>query len=97
MGYVVLLVILIAIGFLLFHPALKGWRTNILGAVTTGGLGLLPLVSQITEYLKGLDWRQYVLNAGDHKNLMVVAIPGVLGLLIIILRWMTTGPVGAKQ
>lgn len=96
MGYVVFLVIAIAIAFLLFHPALKGWRTNILGSITTGGLGLLPLVSQVTEYLQGLDWRQYVLNAGDKKNLLVLAIPGVLGLLIIILRWMTTGPVGTK-
>lgn len=97
MGYLVLLGIAILLGFFLFHPALKGWRTQILGGITAFGGGLLPLVSQITDYLQTLDWRQYVLNFSDRKNLLVIAIPGVLGLLIIILRWMTTGPVGTKQ
>lgn len=97
MGYVVAILFLIGLAVLLFHPALKGWRTQTLGWFTTVGLGALPLFSQITEYLQSLDWRQYILNAGDHKNLLVVAIPGVLGLLIIVLRFMTTGPVGTKQ
>jgi hypothetical protein len=97
MGYVVFLVILVAIGFLVFHPALKGWRTNILGFITTAGLGLLPLLTQITESLQSLDWRQFVLSAGDHKNMLVLIMPTVLGILIIILRWMTSGPVGTKH
>ena len=91
-----LLLALTGLALLLFHPALKGWRTLILGWVTSIGLGGVPLLAQITDYLQGLDWRQYVLSYGDKQNLLVLAIPGVLGLLIIILRYMTTGPVGRK-
>ena len=80
------------------------WNTipiNILGSLVLGwfsavGLGGVPLFAQITDYLKGLDWRQYVLSYSDKQNLLVLAIPGVLGLLVIILRFMTTGPVGHK-
>ncbi len=90
------LLAVIGLALLIFHPALKGWRTQILGWLTAIGGAGLPLVSQLTEYLQGLDWRQYILNAGDHKNLAVVAIPAALGALIIILRFMTTGPVGHK-
>lgn len=97
MGYAIAILFLILLAVLLFLPALKGWRTQITGWLATVGLGVLPLFSQITEYLQSLDWRQYLLNDGDHKNLAVIAIPAVLGLLMIVLRFMTTGPVGTKQ
>lgn len=96
MALFLLLLALIGLAILLFHPALKGWRTQILGWFSAVGLGGVPLFAQITDYLKGLDWRQYVLSYSDKQNLLVLAIPGVLGLLVIVLRFMTTGPVGHK-
>ena len=57
---------------------------------------LLPLAGELVDYLQTLDWRQYVL-AGDRKNLAVLAIVGALGFTAIVLRHMTTGPVGTKD
>jgi hypothetical protein len=91
-----LLFAILAIVLLLTLPALKGWRTLILGWSTTLGGAAIPLLSQITDYLQTLDWRQYVLEGGDQRNLAVLAIIGALGVLSIILRYRTTGPVGQK-
>lgn len=96
MAIFLVLLAVIALGLLLFHPALKGYRTLILGWVTTVGGALLPLASQITEYLQTLDWRQYVLEGGDKRNLTILAITGGLGVLFIVLRYLTTGPVGQR-
>lgn len=97
MSYVILGLLLAGLLVFIFHPALKGWRTVVLGWFSTVGLGIVPFLTQVTDYLKGLDWRQYVLSWGDKQNLLVLLIPGVLGLLIVILRYKTTGPVGTKQ
>lgn len=96
MGLVVFALLALLVLGLIFAPPLKGWRTQILGAVTTSAGFLLPLATQILGYLQELDWRQYVLSWNDKQNLFVLLIPGVLGLLIIVLRYMTTGPVGTK-
>ena len=64
--------------------------------VTMGAGVALPLAGELVDYLQTLDWRQYVL-ASDRKNLAVLAIVGALGLMAIVLRHMTTGPVGTKD
>jgi hypothetical protein len=96
LGYVLLLAIVAALGFTLFSPMLKGWRTQIFGYVTVSAGALLPLAGELVDYLQTLDWRQYVL-ASDKKNLAVLAIIGALGFMAIVLRHMTTGPVGTKD
>ncbi len=96
LGYFSLLALLAAIGFILFSPMLKGWRTQIFGYLTIGAGSLLPLAGELVDYLHTLDWRQYVL-AGDRKNLAVLAIVGGLGFVGVVLRHMTTGPVGTKD
>jgi MFS family permease len=96
LGYVLLLALVAALGVILFSPMLKGWRTQIFGYLTMGAGAALPLAGELVDYLQTLDWRHYVL-AGDRKNFSVLAIVGGLGLLAIILRHMTTGPVGTKD
>ena len=53
-------------------------------------------MGELVDYLQTLDWRQYVL-AADRKNLAVLAIVGGLGFLAVILRHLTTGPVGTRE
>ena len=95
-GYILLLALITAIGVILFSPILKGWRTQIFGYITVGAGALLPLAGELVDYLQTLDWRQYVL-ASDRKNLAVLAIVGGLGFVGVVLRHMTTGPVGTKD
>ena len=95
-GYILLLALITAIGVILFSPILKGWRTQIFGYITVGAGALLPLAGELVDYLQTLDWRQYVL-ASDRKNLAVLVIVGALGFMAIVLRHMTTGPVGTKD
>jgi hypothetical protein len=96
LGYILVLALVAALGFVLFSPPLKGWRTQIYGYVTIIAGALLPLAGDLIGYLQTLDWRQYVL-ASDRKNLAVLAIVGGLGFMAIVLRHMTTGPVGTKD
>lgn len=96
MGLIIALLLIAAVLFLLFYPGLKGWRTLVLGWFTAVFGAGLPIVTQLTEYAQTLDWRQYVLSFNDWKNFLVLVIPAVLGGLIIILRYNTTGPVGQK-
>lgn len=96
LGYFLLLALVGAFGFILFSPMLKGWRTQIFGYFTMGAGAALPLAGELVDYLQTLDWRQYVL-ANDRKNLAVLAIVGALGFMAIVLRHMTTGPVGTKD
>jgi hypothetical protein len=95
-GYFLLLALFAAVGFILFSPMLKGWRTQIFGYFTMAAGALLPLAGEVVDYLQTLDWRQYVL-AGDRKNLAVLAIVGGLGFMAVVLRHMTTGRVGTKD
>lgn len=96
LGCFLLLALVVALGLILFSPLLKGWRTQIFGYVTMGAGAALPLAGELVDYLQTLDWRQYVL-ASDKKNLAVLAIIGALGFMAIVLRHMTTGPVGTKD
>jgi hypothetical protein len=96
LGYILLFALVAALGFILFSPLLKGFRTQIFGYLTVGLGSLLPLAGQVIDYLQTLDWRQYVLS-GDRKNLAVLGIIGGLGVVAIILRHLTTTPVGAKE
>jgi hypothetical protein len=68
LGLFLLLALVTALGFILFSPMLKGWRTQIFGYLTIGAGGFLPLAGELVDYLQTLDWRQYVL-ASDRKNL----------------------------
>ena len=96
LGLFLLLALIAALGFILFSPLLKGWRTQIFGYLTIGAGGLLPLAGELVDYMQTLDWRQYVL-ATDRKNLAVLAIVGGLGFMAVILRHLTTGPVGTRD
>ena len=96
LGYFLVVALITATSFILFSPMLKGWRTQIFGYLTIGAGGLLPLAGELVDYLQTLDWRQYVL-ASDRKNLAVLAIVGALGFMAIVLRHITTGPVGTKD
>lgn len=96
LGYIILGLLVVAIGFVLFSPRLKGFRTQVFGYLTVAFGAIVPLLSQITDYLQTLDWRQYLLNF-DKKNLAVLGVIGGLGVIAIILRHLTTGPVGTKE
>lgn len=96
LGYILLLALVTALGFILFSPVLKGWRTQIFGYLTMGAGAALPLAGELVDYLQTLDWRQYVL-ASDRKNLAVLAIVGGLGFMAVVLRHLTTGRVGTKD
>ncbi len=91
----VFFVILAAIAAFLVIPYFKGYRTQVFGWIVAMGGAVVPLLTQVFEYLQTLDWRQYILE-GDRKNMTVLAITGGIGVLIIVLRFMTTGPVGHK-
>ncbi len=95
-AYIIAGLCLAVLAFVLFSPWLKGFRTQIAGVLTVVGGGILPLVTQIVGYLQTLDWRQYVLSA-DRDNLYVLAIVAGLGILMVVLRYMTTGPVGSRK
>ena len=96
LGLFLLLALIAALGVILFSAMFKGWRTQIFGYLTIGAGGLLPLMGDLVDYLQTLDWRQYVL-AADRKNLAVLAIVGGLGFVGVILRHLTTGPVGSRN
>lgn len=94
-GYIIFGLLLVAVGVLLFSPWLKGYRTVVAGWLATVMGAVLPVLTQIVGYLQELDWRQYVLGA-DRKNLIVLGIVGGLGVVMIVLRHMTSGKVGEK-
>ncbi len=96
LGYFLVPALIMVLGVILFSPMLKGWRTQIFGYLTVGAGAALPLAGELVDYLQTLDWRHYVL-AGDRKNLAVLAIVGGLGFVGVVLRHMTTGPVGTKD
>ena len=96
LGLFLLLALAAALGFILFSAMFKGWRTQIFGYLTMGAGAGLPLAGELVDYLQTLDWRQYVL-ATDRKNLAVLAIVGGLGFMAVILRHLTTGPVGTRN
>lgn len=95
-GYIILGLLLVAFAFVLFSSWLKGFRTQIFGALTVIWGAAVPLLTQITDYLQTLDWRQYLLNF-DRNNLTILGVIGGLGIMAIILRYITTGPVGTKE
>lgn len=96
MWWIALIIVLAIVGFVIFSPWLKGYRTQIAGWLTAVFGAVVPALTEILGYLQGLDWRQYVLSV-DRKNLIVLAIVGGLGVLMIILRRLTTGPAGTKE
>jgi energy-coupling factor transporter transmembrane protein EcfT len=91
----VLLLIILAVLALAFVPALKGYRTVFLGWASTVITAVIPVLTEITGYLQGLDWREYLLS-GDRKNLLVLAVVGGLGVLMVVMRHLTKGAVGEK-
>lgn len=95
-GYIILGLLMLALAFILFSPWLKGWRTLIFSYVAGIVGSVLPLATQIVGSLQELDWRTYVL-AGDRKNLTLLAIFGGFAVISVILRYMTSTPVGGKD
>lgn len=94
--YGLILVALILAAVILAFVAGKGFRTAIMGYATAIIGAALPLATQIVGYLQTLDWRTYVLT-WDRKNLTVLAIVGGLGIVMVVLRYVTTGPVGTDD
>jgi hypothetical protein len=88
--WIVLPLVILAILAILFLPRLKGWRTQFFGAASVVVSAAMPLLAEITGYLKDLDWREYV---G-----MAYAPYAVAGMAVVfmVLRYVTTGPVGQK-
>lgn len=95
-GFGLFIALALTLAYFVFSPQLKGFRTQLVGYATVIGGGLLPVATDITGYLQSLDWRQYILE-GDKKNYAILAVTAGLGILMIILRQMTTGPVGTKS
>lgn len=93
---IVLFLVIIATLVVIFLPRLKGFRTKIFGYFVTVIGAIVPLITQITEYLQTLDWRQYILNGQDTSNMKILAVTASLGILIIILRYMTNTKVNNK-
>ena len=91
MGYLILIVLAVAVIALFTVPQLKGFRTRLFGAFVAVAGGLLPLFSELTGYLQGLDWQQYL--PANQAPWAMLAI----GLIVIVLRYMTTGPVGTSK
>lgn len=60
---------------------MQGWRTVIVGLVTAVAVPGL-------SYLAGVDWTQYV-----SPNVALA----LSGSLTILMRWITTSPIGAKS
>jgi hypothetical protein len=95
-GTFILLLVIAIVAVILFAPSLKGFRTQIFGALTVFWGAAVPLLSQITDYLQTLDWRQYLMT-WERKNIAILAVVGGLGVMAIVLRYMTTGPVNTKE
>ena len=91
MNAVIILIIIAAALVALFAiPALKGFRTRIFGLAVSVIGGVLPIANDLFGYLQGLDWTQYV----STKNAPFIML--AIGVIVIILRYLTTGPVGEK-
>lgn len=90
MLWFILVLIVLAVAAFMFVPALKGYRTMVFGWATAIVGGVLPYVTDIFTYLNGLDWRQYL----PEKYVPLALL--FIGLVVVILRKVTTGPVGQK-
>lgn len=102
LGFIILGLIAVVVGFVLFSPWLKGFRTQIAAALTATVGGVLPLIGDawrsmlpysydVAGYLKDLDWRQYL--TAQMAPWVMIGI----GVIFYILRRMTTTPVGKKE
>jgi hypothetical protein len=90
MAYI-LIILTAAVLAVMFTPACKGFRTQIIAWAGTIGLGgILPYLAEVFGYLHGLDWRQYI--TPDYAPALMIAV----GVVFVILRRMTTGPAGQK-
>jgi hypothetical protein len=86
------LIAALGLGVVLFGPWLKGRRTQLFHGLLLVLGGLVPLLSDVSVYLQTIDWTQYI---SDRRVVGVVVIGvAVTGL---ILRHLTTGPVGSKD
>jgi hypothetical protein len=101
LGLFLAVALIAAIGFILFSPMFKRFRTQIAAALTAGIGGLLPALhdwaatalpyaNDVVVYLKDLDWRQYL-----SPQFAPYAMIG-LGVLFYILRRMTNTAPGVK-
>lgn len=60
---------------------MKGWRTMALGGAAA-----------LFGFLQGFDFTTVISDPND-----VAKITGVIGLAVMVLRYLTTGPVGTKE
>lgn len=91
MYWFLMLGILAALAALFLLPQLKGFRTQIFGSVVAVVGGVVPLAADLLGYLQAQDLAQIM----PPKYAPLVML--VIGLIVIVLRWMTTGPVGTKE
>jgi hypothetical protein len=89
--YGVLFLVGAAALLLLTLPQLKGWRSMIFhgGVVVVGGA--VPMFGQQIDFLRTVDWTQLISN----KTELALVMMG-LGVVGILLRYITTTPVGEK-
>lgn len=88
MVWILLIFTALVLAFM-FMPVFKGFRTQIVAWVGTIGIGgILPYLADTFSYLNGLDWRQYI--TPEYAPVLMIGI----GVVFVILRKMTTGPVG---
>lgn len=83
--WIVLVLIALAVGAFLFLPQLKGKRTYVFNSALGLIAGVLPLAVEVSGYLQGLDWTQYV--SAKYVPYAVLAV----ALIGMVLRRLTSG------
>lgn len=91
MMWIALLIIAAGVAAFLFLPQLKGWRTQIFGSLVSFFVGVVPFASDLFTFLQTVDWTRF--NFGP-KTLAAIGLG--IGLMICVLRYLTTGRVGQK-
>jgi hypothetical protein len=88
--WIIALLIAVSVA-VLFIPQLKGWRTQSFAVITATWSAILPLFAEMFDYFRGLKWDQYF---GPEAAPWIILSTTVV---FMILRFMTTTPVGKKH
>ncbi len=91
MYWFLMLGVLVAIAAFFLLPQLKGFRTQLFGAAVTLVGGVIPLATEMLGYLQAQDLAQIL--PPQYAPLVMLFI----GIMVIVLRRVTTGPVGTKS
>lgn len=91
MYWFLMLGILAALCALFLLPQLKGFRTHLFGSTVALVGGVVPLAAEMLGYLQTQDLAQIL----PPQYAPIVML--VIGLIVIGLRQLTTGPAGSKE